>query len=155
MSVAEPARRQVVTAAAGVAGLAALAACGSSGSSDPQAAGTAGGAAAGGAAGGGAANGGGAVLAKLSSVPVGSAVVAKAASGAPVVVSQPAAGKVVAFSAVCTHQGCTVAPAGTRFECPCHGSAYDAATGAVLHGPAKRPLAKVDVRVQGDDVVAG
>jgi Rieske Fe-S protein len=62
---------------------------------------------------------------------------------------------VVAFSAICTHQGCKVAPAGTTLNCPCHGSKYDAMTGKVLNGPAKADLAPVAVKVSGQDVVAG
>jgi cytochrome b6-f complex iron-sulfur subunit len=62
---------------------------------------------------------------------------------------------VVAFSAICTHQGCTVAAAGTQLQCPCHGSVFDAFTGKVVNGPAQAPLGKVDVSVSGQDVVAG
>lgn len=139
MPVADPTRRQVVTVVTGTAALAALAACGSGSSSSAAAPAPA----------------SGGVITQLSAVPVGSAVVAKDASGAPIVVSQPTAGTVVAFSAICTHMGCTVAPAGARFACPCHGSMYDAATGAVLKGPAPQPLAKVAVHVDGGNVVAG
>ncbi|MGZ4650530.1 MAG: QcrA and Rieske domain-containing protein [Kineosporiaceae bacterium] len=46
--------------------------------------------------------------------------------------AQPTAGRVVAFSAVCTHQGCRVNPAGPQLDCPCHGSVFDAFTGQVL-----------------------
>jgi Rieske Fe-S protein len=62
---------------------------------------------------------------------------------------------VAAFSAICTHQGCTVAPAGKELDCPCHGSVYNAATGEVMGGPAPRPLDKVNVKIAGDNVVAG
>jgi Rieske Fe-S protein len=144
VSLAHPSRRQVVFAVAGTSGLVALAACSSdSPSSTPGS--SSGAEAAGGAA--------GTVLAALSAVPVGSAVSAKDGAGKPVVVAQPTAGKVVAFSAICTHQGCTVAPAGTKFQCPCHGSMYDAATGAVLKGPAPAPLTPVPVQVTGGNVV--
>jgi cytochrome b6-f complex iron-sulfur subunit len=44
-----------------------------------------------------------------------------------------------AISAVCTHLGCMVNFANDQFECPCHGSRYNAA-GYVLKGPAKLPL---------------
>ncbi|GAB3577367.1 hypothetical protein GCM10027406_11640 [Leifsonia lichenia] len=91
------------------------------------------------------------VTVPLSSIPVGGAVSAKMGS-APIVVSQPTAGKVVAFSAVCTHQGCTVAPQGTEFDCPCHGSRFDAATGDVLGGPAQKPLPKLTATVSGSSV---
>jgi cytochrome b6-f complex iron-sulfur subunit len=144
LSLAQPSRRHVVAAVAGAGGLVALAAC-SSGSSGGGSDGDNG-------SGGGAA---GTVLTTLSEVPVGSAVAAKDAAGKPVLVAQPAAGKVVAFSAICTHQGCTVAAAGTKFQCPCHGSTYDAATGAVLKGPAAKPLTAVPVHVAGENVVTG
>lgn len=94
-------------------------------------------------------------LAKLADIPVGSAVSATGPGGEKVIVAQPSAGKVVAFSAVCTHQGCTVAPAGKQLNCPCHGSVYDAATGKNLRGPAPRPLSPFPVRVAGGEVVAG
>jgi Rieske Fe-S protein len=60
----------------------------------------------------------------------------------------------VAFSAICTHLGCTVAPAGNQYHCPCHGSVYDAFTGSVISGPAPRPLAKIAVAVESGQVVA-
>lgn len=49
-----------------------------------------------------------------------------------------------AFSSFCTHATCdtSVSDARTAMECPCHGSRF-AATGAVLRGPAERPLRAV------------
>ena len=93
-------------------------------------------------------------IVKLADVPVGGAVAAQAPGGA-IIVAQPTAGQVVAFSAICTHQACKVAPAGKTLNCPCHGSRYDALTGKVLNGPAKADLAPVAVKVSGQDVVAG
>jgi Rieske Fe-S protein len=93
-------------------------------------------------------------VAALADIPVGGSIDATI-GGAPVLLSQPTAGTVVAFSAICTHQGCVVAAAGSQFECPCHGSVFDAATGAVEHGPAPDPLPQVAVTVDGDRVVAG
>jgi Rieske Fe-S protein len=68
---------------------------------------------------------------------------------------QPSPKRFVAFQAVCTHAGCTVAPApdGRTFRCPCHGAVYDAATGSVLAGPAPAPLPSVPVHVVGPDVL--
>jgi Rieske Fe-S protein len=70
-----------------------------------------------------------------------------------VVLTRPSDDEVHAFSAVCTHQGCTVATvaAGT-IRCPCHGSRFDAATGAVVNGPAARPLPPVEVTVRSGEV---
>lgn len=93
-------------------------------------------------------------LVALADVPVGGAVAAQDATGKQIIVAQPTKGTVVAFSAICTHNGCAVAPAGAKLNCPCHGSVYDAATGKVLRGPAPRALAAVKVKVQGAQVVS-
>jgi Rieske Fe-S protein len=91
------------------------------------------------------------VTVSLATIPVGGAVSAKLGS-TPIVVSRPSEGTVVAFSAVCTHLGCTVAPQGKEFDCPCHGSRFDAASGDVLGGPAPSPLKKLKASVSGDTV---
>lgn len=92
-------------------------------------------------------------LTSVADVPVGGAVSAEDSSGKPVIVSQPTKGDLVAFSAICTHMGCTVAPQGDQLVCPCHGSTYDLATGDNTGGPAPKPLAKIPVTVKGGDVV--
>jgi cytochrome b6-f complex iron-sulfur subunit len=43
-------------------------------------------------------------------------------------------------SSVCTHLGCNVKRVASGFECPCHGSRFDA-NGRVVGGPAPAPLA--------------
>lgn len=93
-------------------------------------------------------------VAALGDVPVGGSVGVEI-DGEPALLAQPQAGEVVAFSAICTHQQCVVAAAGDRFECPCHGSTFDAATGDVLQGPALEPLTPIAVRVAGDRIVSG
>jgi cytochrome b6-f complex iron-sulfur subunit len=62
--------------------------------------------------------------------------------------------ELVAFSAVCTHLGCTVAyfPEDEVFECPCHGGEYDI-DGRVLSGPPPKPLTRLNVRVEGGKVI--
>jgi Rieske Fe-S protein len=61
--------------------------------------------------------------------------------------------ELTALSASCTHAACTVVFNGNdRFDCPCHGSSFDAATGAVLRAPANRPLDDFEVVLAGDDV---
>lgn len=89
----------------------------------------------------------GPALIALAAVPVGGAAAAKDAQGKPLIVAQPQAGTVVAFSAICTHKQCTVAPAGAELKCPCHGSVFALADGARVSGLAQDPLAKVDVTV--------
>ncbi|TFD63095.1 ubiquinol-cytochrome c reductase iron-sulfur subunit [Cryobacterium ruanii] len=93
-------------------------------------------------------------IAKLADIPVGGGIAASL-DGQPILLAQPTAGTVVAFSAICTHQGCKVEPAATEFNCPCHQSRYDLATGEVLGGPAPRALERVTVTVDGDTVLAG
>lgn len=64
---------------------------------------------------------------------------------------------VVAYSAICTHLGCSVLPNlgedGLIF-CPCHASAFDpAADAAVLGGPAGRPLPSLPIEVGADGAI--
>ena len=70
-----------------------------------------------------------------------------------VVVTQPQAGTFKAFSAVCTHQGCTVSKvASGTIDCPCHGSKFAIADGSVVNGPASRPLEERQITVSGDTI---
>ncbi len=73
--------------------------------------------------------------------------------GRRVLVTQNAEGHVAAYDAECPHQGCTVRSTAEGLVCPCHGSAFDPATGDVRQGPATSPLTPVAVEVRGDDVV--
>ena len=97
---------------------------------------------------------GGKPLAKLSDIKVGEAISATGPDGGDIIITRPTETTVAAYSAICTHQGCTVKPAGKELDCPCHGSVFDL-KGAVLNGPAQRPLRAVQVSLSGDDVVAG
>jgi thiosulfate dehydrogenase (quinone) large subunit len=56
-------------------------------------------------------------------------------SGEPDIVIRANDGKLTAFSAVCTHAGCTVGYENGVIYCPCHGGEYDPNTGAVIAGP--------------------
>ena len=92
--------------------------------------------------------------------------------GAPIVVVRLPLGEIrerrswaphgiVAYSKICTHAGCAVAlyrkPTFAAVEprpalvCPCHYSTFDpAAGGAVLFGPAGRPLPQLPLEIDGD-----
>ncbi|TFD58142.1 Rieske (2Fe-2S) protein [Cryobacterium suzukii] len=91
-------------------------------------------------------------VAKLADIPVGGSISATL-EGKPILVSQPTEGSVIAFSAICTHQGCVVKPGGSEFDCPCHQSRFNGATGEVLDGPAPSPLEKIAVHVTGGVVL--
>ena len=65
-------------------------------------------------------------------------------------------GRLHAFDDTCTHTGCSLADGeidGTVVTCPCHGSRFDATTGAVLRGPARRAVRSHAVTTEGDDVL--
>ncbi|WUH95142.1 Rieske (2Fe-2S) protein [Streptomyces sp. NBC_00433] len=151
-----PTRRTVFAAAGGVGLAAVLTACGSdsgSGSSAdapssdtpsraPSDAGTPSASSSSAAA--------GAPLGKTADIPVGGG---KVFADQKVVVTQPTAGDFKGFSAICTHQGCTVADVtGGTINCPCHGSKYHVADGSVAHGPATQGLPPQSVAVSGDTV---
>ncbi|MEN4474270.1 Rieske (2Fe-2S) protein [Mycolicibacterium cosmeticum] len=90
------------------------------------------------------------VLATTSQVPVGSGVIVD-----DVVLTQPTAGVFKGLSTVCPHAGCAVSSvADGKITCPCHGSTFGL-DGAVLKGPATKPLAAVPVSVHGQDIVKG
>ena len=89
-------------------------------------------------------------LARLDDVPAGGGTVLR---DAEVVLTRTVDGELHAFSAVCTHQGCTVdRVADGTIDCPCHGSRFDAVTGAVANGPAATPLPPVRVVVRDGQV---
>jgi Rieske Fe-S protein len=149
------ATRRGVLAGVGLVGLAgAITACGASGSSSAPATGTnsAPGAGATTATSAQSASGAGAAdaLAKTSEIPVGGG---KIFDTQTVVVTQPTAGEYKAFSAVCTHMGCIVNQISSgRIDCPCHGSEYSIADGAVLAGPAPRPLPAKQIKITGGSI---
>ena len=94
----------------------------------------------------------GAKLAATADVPVGGGVVL---ADAQLVITQPKAGTFKAFSAICTHQGCTVSTVenGT-INCPCHGSEFAITDGSVVAGPAPKPLPARSIKVSGGSITA-
>ena len=160
-------RRTVLRAAgvggAGIAGAAAIAACGDS-STPPTTAGAASSAtssstsSSSSSASGTASSSGSSSAAapsgtpvKTADVPVGGGVIN---ASALFVVTQPSAGQFKAFSATCTHQGCTVTKVvDGMIDCPCHQSQFDITTGApTSSSQAKSPLPAKTATVSGDSV---
>jgi Rieske Fe-S protein len=89
-------------------------------------------------------------LAKKADIPVGGGTIIDSAK---VVITQPTEGDYKAFSAVCTHQGCTVSSVEDgKIKCACHGSEFDASTGDVTKGPATSGLPKKSVTVGADGI---
>lgn len=72
--------------------------------------------------------------------------------GRPVYVRRLESGELVALLASCTHNGCQPAPVADRLVCPCHGSEFSF-VGAVLQGPADRPLTRYEVTERDGEVV--
>lgn len=66
-------------------------------------------------------------------------------------------GRVYAFDDTCTHTGCSLAKGklnGTTVTCRCHGSQFDVTSGAVLRGPASRPVRSRLMQIDGEDLLA-
>lgn len=64
-------------------------------------------------------------------------------------------GNFYAFDDTCPHQGCSLARGeleGTTVTCACHGSQFDVTSGAVVRGPAERPVRSRPVQVDGEDL---
>jgi Rieske Fe-S protein len=91
-------------------------------------------------------------LGQVSDIPVGGAISVSAPGGAKVLLSQPEEGEVVAFSAVCPHEGCSAQPDGDHFSCPCHGSEFEL-DGSLRQGPAREGLSPFAVQVVDGQVL--
>ncbi|MGW3123341.1 Rieske (2Fe-2S) protein [Streptomyces sp. NPDC001107] len=93
---------------------------------------------------------GGQELAKTSEIPVGGGKIFK---DEKVVVTQPQKDEFKAFSAICTHQGCTVGSiANGIIHCPCHKSEFRISDGSVAGGPAPKPLPAEQIKVEGNSI---
>jgi len=90
----------------------------------------------------------GTAIGRASQVPVGKAASFQdPTTGDPSIVIRPSAGTFLAFDAVCPHAGCTVGydSSAKLLVCPCHGSEFNASTGAVERGPAVSGLTKLRI----------
>jgi cytochrome b6-f complex iron-sulfur subunit len=73
----------------------------------------------------------------------------------PGILYRDAEGNFSAYSAICTHLGCTVQynPEGANILCACHGGIYDAKTGGNISGPPPKPLVPLKVTIVNNNVV--
>lgn len=93
-------------------------------------------------------------VAKLSEIPVGGGKLVDLAGGASVLLLRPEATVVHGVDPICPHAGAHLPePQHGLIVCPLHGSEFDAGTGALKQGPARRGLSPVPVTVTGDEVV--
>ncbi len=93
------------------------------------------------------------VAAKVGELKNNSGIVFKFGSEPAILIHLPD-GQYRAFTAVCTHLGCTVQYRADLQEiwCPCHNGLYDL-SGRNTSGPPPRPLQAYEVHVQGEDIV--
>ena len=92
---------------------------------------------------------------KESALAIGDTFSFSAANGTPAVLFRTKTG-VFAYSAICTHEGCTVtySKASDHLQCACHGAVFDPkADGKAISGPTNTPLQKISVAIQGAWVV--
>lgn len=120
-------RRNFVVGAAAVAAVGTVAACGSDGGSKGLEPGT--------------------ELVELEAIAAGSSQLVETDDGTEMVLTRISETEVKAFSAICTHQGCTVVADAAPLMCPCHGSTFDPETGQVITGPASKPLPEIEIEI--------
>jgi Rieske Fe-S protein len=99
--------------------------------------------------------GGEVVIAQVSALVAGEGFNFTANDGTDAILFKAKDEKVYALSRICTHEGCSVDfdLAQNKLICPCHGATYEAPDGNVISGPTQRNLKKINVKVDGDNVL--
>ena len=99
--------------------------------------------------------GGEVVIAQVSALVAGEGFNFKANDGTDAILFKTKDEKVYALSRICTHEGCSVEfdLAQNKLICPCHGATYEASDGNVISGPTQRSLKKLNVKIDGDNVL--
>jgi Rieske Fe-S protein len=96
-------------------------------------------------------------IAALDAVPVGSAIVfAYPGPQDRCLLIRPDERTLVAYSQSCTHLSCAVIPRVNEgvLHCPCHEGYFDLLTGRNIAGPPPRPLPKIVLEIERNDVYA-
>jgi len=98
---------------------------------------------------------GGKVSIKKSEVPLGEGKEI-VFGGTPAIILNVKGMGYLALSRVCTHLGCLVEynKETNRFICPCHAGTFNI-EGNVISGPPPKPLEKLPLDVQGDNIIIG
>lgn len=103
----------------------------------------------------GGASGGKTEIAPVDKLPPGTAIKAFH-QGKPVIVGQTKQAKYFALSAICTHLDCVVSwdEPTQQIKCPCHAAFFDA-NGAVISGPAPKPLPSYPINIIEGKIYVG
>ena len=74
----------------------------------------------------------------------------------PCLLMRPSEDAFIAFSNQCTHLMCPVRPdlEHNRLHCPCHEGYFNASTGSPEAGPPRRPLPKIELRIENGTIYA-
>jgi nitrite reductase/ring-hydroxylating ferredoxin subunit len=87
---------------------------------------------------------------KLSEIPIRSGKTYEV-GGQKILITRPSDSEFRAFLASCTHQGGLLSDVQDDvITCPIHGAQFSAVDGAVLQGPADRPLVTMQVSLAAD-----
>ena len=99
--------------------------------------------------------GGEVVIAQVSALVAGEGFNFTANDGTDAILFKTKDEKVYALSRICTHEGCSVNfdMSKNKLICPCHGAEYESGEGNVISGPTQRNLKKINVKVDGDNVL--
>ena len=96
-------------------------------------------------------------VANLSELPVGGVkIFSYPTANDPCILVHTASDSYAAYSQKCTHLSCAVyySKEQNRLECPCHKGVFSISDGAVLEGPPRRPLPRVVLERDGNELVA-
>jgi len=99
--------------------------------------------------------GGQVVIAQVSTLVAGEGFNFTANDGTDAILFKTKDEKVYALSRICTHEGCSVDfdLAQNKLICPCHGATYEALDGNIISGPTQKSLKKINVKIDGDNVL--
>ncbi len=99
--------------------------------------------------------GGEVVIAQVSALVAGEGFNFTANDGTDAILFKTKDEKVYALSRICTHEGCSVNfdMSKNKLICPCHGAEYESGEGNVISGPTQRNLKKLNVKIDGDNVL--